>query len=76
MLQHLVAREAVLDKALEIAAELGQKPPVAMRITKQRLRDIGEAEFDAVFEDAVRLQVEAYKAGEPQRAMAEFLAKR
>ncbi len=76
LLQHLVDREAVLDKALEIAAELGQKPPVAMRITKQRLRDIGQAEFDAVFEDAVRLQVEAYEAGEPQRAMAEFLAKR
>ncbi len=37
---------------------------------------MSQADFDATFEAAVRLQVEAYNAGEPQRAMAEFLAKR
>lgn len=76
LLQHLVAAEAVLDKALEVASELAEKPPIAMRITKQRLREVSQADFDATFEAAVSLQIEAYNAGEPQRAMAKFLDKR
>jgi len=72
----LVAQDAVLPKAIEMARALGQKPPTAMRLTKQRFREVTQAGFDAVFEAGARLQAEAYASGEPQKVMAAFLAKK
>lgn len=76
LFNHLVDPDQVRDKAIEIADELAQKPPTAMRLTKQRFRDDGQAAFDAVFEVAAQLQREAYDSGEPQRVTAEYFAKR
>jgi enoyl-CoA hydratase len=76
LFNHLVAPDAVIDKALEVAEALAQKPPTAMRLTKERFRADGQAAFDAVFEIAERLQREAFDSGEPQRVAAEFFAKK
>jgi enoyl-CoA hydratase/carnithine racemase len=72
----LVAPGEVVDTALAMARSLGAKPPTAMRLTKQRFREATQAGFDAAFEAGARLQAEAYASGEPQAAMAAFLAKR
>ena len=76
LFNHLVDADEVRGKSIETAHELSQKPPTAMRLTKQRFRDDGQAAFDAVFEVATRLQREAYDSGEPQRVIAEYFAKR
>ncbi|MBT3170833.1 MAG: enoyl-CoA hydratase/isomerase family protein [Rhodospirillaceae bacterium] len=76
LFNHLVDAAEVHAKAIAVAEELAQKPPTAMRLTKQRFREDGQAAFDATFEIATRLQREAYTSGEPQRVMAEYFAKK
>lgn len=76
LFNHLVPQAEVLDKALALAEELGAKPPVAVRLTKRRFRELTQAGFDAAFEAGARLQREAYGSGEPQRVMTAFLDKR
>ena len=72
----LVDAGEVVDKAVEVAEALAQKPPTAMRLTKERFRADSQAGFDAAFEIAERLQREAFESGEPQRVAAEFFAKK
>ena len=76
LFNYLVEAGKVRDRAVEVAEELAQKPPTAMRLTKQRFREDSQAAFDAVFETAARLHREAYASCEPQRVMAEYFAKR
>ena len=45
LIHHLVAREQVLPKALEVARDLAGKSPVAMRLNKRRFRELSEAGF-------------------------------
>ena len=76
LLNHLVPTEQLLPKAIEVAGELAAKPPTAMRRTKQQLREITQPAFDAAFKAGVLGQQECFKNGEPQQAIAAFLAKR
>ncbi|MFI4987510.1 MAG: enoyl-CoA hydratase/isomerase family protein [Alphaproteobacteria bacterium] len=75
LINRIVPRERVLDEALALAAELAQKPPVAMRLDKQRFREMTEAGFHDCLAAGIRIQRESYASGEPARMMAEFLAK-
>lgn|SRR5690606_10424668 len=76
LLNHLVPRQDVLGKARELAGAMGQLPPTAMRLTKQRLRRLSQPGFEAALQDAISAQKEAYASGEPQAAMQRFLATR
>jgi enoyl-CoA hydratase/carnithine racemase len=76
LIHHVVAEEKVFEKALEIATELANKPPVAMRLDKQRFREMTEAGFQDCIEAGIRIQREAYDSGEPARMMEEFFRKR
>ena len=76
LVDHLVAEQEVLPKAIEIAEELLKVPPVAMRLTKERLRALTQPGFDDATAAAVRYSLEAYATGEPQRIMKGFLADR
>ncbi|RDU99524.1 enoyl-CoA hydratase/isomerase family protein [Trinickia dinghuensis] len=76
LIHHLVPEERVFEKALEIATELAEKPPVAMRLDKQRFREMTEAGFVDCIEAGMRIQREAYDSGEPARMMEAFLRKR
>ncbi|HWA11616.1 MAG TPA: enoyl-CoA hydratase/isomerase family protein [Burkholderiales bacterium] len=76
LVNHLVPREAVVDKALAVAAELSRLPPTATRLTKQRLRRLTQPGFDAVLDEAKAAQRVAYESGEPQAAMKRFLEAR
>lgn len=76
LLNHLVGENAVVTKAFEIAHELAAKPATAMKLTKRFFREATQADLDATFERAARLQLEAYASGEPQSVMGRFLDKR
>ena len=76
LINHLVPREQVLEKALSVAAELTKLGPTATRLTKQRFRQLTQPGFDAALVAAKAAQREAYLSGEPQEAMRRFFAKR
>jgi enoyl-CoA hydratase len=76
LINRLVARERVLDEALALARELAAKPPVAMRLNKQRFREVTEAGFRDCLEAGMRIQRESFATGEPARMMEEFFAER
>lgn len=73
---HVVPPEQVMPKALEIANDLASKPPIAMRLTKQRLREMTEPSFVETIASSIRIQRESYGSGEPARMMEEFYRKR
>ena len=76
LINRLVARERVLAEALALAGELAAKPPVAMRLNKQRFREVTEAGFRDCLEAGMRIQRESFATGEPARMMEEFFAQR
>jgi enoyl-CoA hydratase/carnithine racemase len=76
LVHHLVPEDQVLSKAMEVAEELATKPPVAMRLDKQRFREMTEASFQNALEAGKRIQAESYASGEPARMMEEFFRKR
>ena len=76
LINHLVPREQVLEKALSVALELTKLGPTVIRLTKQRFRELSQPGFDASLVAAKNAQREAYLSGEPQEAMRRFLEKR
>lgn len=76
MVNEIVPRERVMPRALELARELAALPPLAVRLTKRRLLDRTQPDYDETVLAATRYQEEAYRSGEPRRVAAEFLAQR
>jgi enoyl-CoA hydratase/carnithine racemase len=76
LVNYLVPRNDVLAKALEVARLLASQPPFALRLTKERLRELTQADFDDILVAARTYQKRAYESGEPQAQMAAFLAAR
>src|SRR5262245_31941523 len=76
LLNYLVPRAEVLSKAISVAQELTQLGATALRLTKQRFRELSQPGFDAALEAARKIQKEAYASGEPQAAMQRFFAVR
>lgn len=76
LINYLVPRGQVLEKAIAVARELAALGTTATRLTKQRFRALTQPGFDAALEAAKRAQHEAYESGEPQAAMKRFLEQR
>jgi enoyl-CoA hydratase/carnithine racemase len=76
LINKLVPQAEVLEAALEIADGLAEKPPIAMRLDRQRFREMTEPTFKDALAAGVRIQREAYASGEPARMMEKFLALR
>lgn len=76
LINRLVPQEKVAEEAMNLAMELAEKPPVAMRLDRQRFREMTEPGLRDALEAGVRIQREAYATGEPARMMEAFLAKR
>jgi enoyl-CoA hydratase len=76
LIHYLVPASEVFAKALQIANELANKPPVAMRLDKQRFREMSDPDFKNSIEAGRRLQKEAYDSGEPARMMEAFFKQR
>jgi enoyl-CoA hydratase/carnithine racemase len=69
LVNYLVAKNQVFDKAVEVARLLASRPPHAIGLTKERLRELTQAQFDAILVAACHYQKRAYESGEPQRFM-------
>jgi enoyl-CoA hydratase/carnithine racemase len=76
ILNRLVAREQVLERAIAEASALGERPQHAIRLTKERIRELTQAEFDGILPAALAYQRRAYACGEPQRLMKAFVSAR
>ena len=76
VINRLVPQERVMAEAMALAELLAAKPPVAMRLDRQRFQEVTEAGFRDCLAAGVRNQREAYATGEPGRMMEEFLAVR
>lgn len=76
LLDHLVREDQVMTTATELARELAAKPPIAMRLTKRRLRQLTEAGFLEAEVAGKVIHEEAFGSGEPQAMMAKFFADR
>ena len=76
LINHLVDKNKLLFESKAIAGDLAQKPPGAMRLTKQRYRAVTQAAYDEMYQAAAHLQTEAYGSGEPQAVMDAFIARR
>ena len=72
LVHHLVSVDQVLPKAMEVARELAAKPPIAMRLDKQRFREMTQASFDDAITAGIRIQALSYATDEPARMMEEF----
>ncbi|MBM3596581.1 MAG: enoyl-CoA hydratase/isomerase family protein [Alphaproteobacteria bacterium] len=76
LIHHLVPKEQVMAKAIEVAELLASKPSIAMRLNRKRFRQVTQAAFNEAFKSGLAIQREAYASGEPQAAMAKFFAER
>ena len=74
LIHKMVAQEELMQEAIRTARMLALKPPVAMRLDKQRFREVTEASFQETMDAAVRYHRESYASGEPQAIMEKFLA--
>jgi len=69
----LVPRAEVVTRAIALARTLGARPPNAIRLTKQRMRELTQSQFDDILVAAKRYQRLAYESGEPQQTMPRLL---
>jgi len=76
VINRLVPQDEVMSEALALAELLASKPPVAMRLNRQRFREMTEEGFRDCLAAGIRIQREAYASGEPARMMEEFLARK
>jgi enoyl-CoA hydratase/carnithine racemase len=72
----LVAKDLVLEEAIVLARKLASRPPHAVRLTKERLRELTQAAFDELLPATIRYQRRAYESGEPQRHMHALLKRK
>jgi len=76
LLDFVVPGDLVLENAKRMAESMGEKPPVSMRLTKQRVRELTQESWDATVAACASLARQAFASGEPQRVAREFLARR
>lgn len=76
LVNQLVPREQVMPRSIEVARMLGARPPNATRLTKERMRELTQAQFDDILAAAKSYQRRAYASGEPQQMMRAFVEKK
>ncbi len=76
LIHYLVKPDQVMAKAMEVAKVLASKAPLAMKLTKQRFREMTEAGFRETTQANIEISKENYASGEPQKAMKEFFEER
>lgn len=73
LINHLVDRETVLSKAIEVASDLSSKSAEAFRLNKLRICAVTQAGFDDAYEAARIQHRQAFDKGISQGKMAGFL---
>lgn len=74
-IHHLTEARDVIPLSIQIAKELSQKPPKAMKLTKKRIWEDFKNEIDEVFESAKKYHRLSFESGEPQKISKDFLKK-
>ncbi len=68
--------DKLLPRALQLAGEIAQQPPVALRMAKQLLRAGRQERFESVMEMSANLQGILQRTADHEEALAAFFAKR
>jgi methylglutaconyl-CoA hydratase len=76
LVNEIVAPEALMARARELAALLMQNSPASLRATKQLLNEHGRAELDSQIEAAVRQNAAIRTTADFREGVASFLEKR
>jgi enoyl-CoA hydratase/carnithine racemase len=76
LVSRVVAPEALLDEALELATRIAANPPQALRWTKQLMRKASASSLDEALDEAARLQGLAHQTADHAEAVAAFFEKR
>lgn len=72
LLHRIVPQDEVLSSAIAMAKKLAAKPPVAMRLNKQLMREATQAGFDKAFGVATERHHTSFSSREPQHKMNQF----
>ena len=72
LLHRIVPQEEVLSSAIAAARSLAAKPPVAMRLNKQLMREATQPGFDKAFGVATVRHHTSFSSHEPQHKMDDF----
>jgi len=73
ILHHLVPQAEVLDRSLEIARDLANKPPTAMALIKRRFWEVLEPGLEEAMAAAVRYHALSFASGEAAAESRRFL---
>jgi enoyl-CoA hydratase/carnithine racemase len=76
LIHRLVPREAVLEEAISQARSLAERPKLAFRLTKQRIRDVLWPGLLEAFDAGLEIDRVAWESGEPQQTARDFFAAR
>ena len=76
LIHYLVEKSELMEEAFRVARILAAKPPLAMKLTKQRFQEATEQGFQEMLVAGTRIQRESYASGEPQAMMEKFLQKK
>jgi enoyl-CoA hydratase len=76
LINDIVPRADLLRVAIQRASMLAAKPTMAMRLTKQRLRQTTQASWNATVVAGMDLVRQAFASGEPQRFATQFIQRR
>lgn len=76
LIHRIVPKNDVMNETFRIAKSLASKSRIAIRLTKQGLKEATEAGFLHVLETAARIHRECYGSGDPQKVMHRFLRER
>ncbi|KAA0911301.1 enoyl-CoA hydratase/isomerase family protein [Pusillimonas sp. ANT_WB101] len=75
LVTELADADKVLSVAVSKAHEMAALPATAVRVSKQRFREMTQSGFDDAVLAGVRAQLECYAQGEPQRFAERFLGR-
>jgi enoyl-CoA hydratase len=76
LLTEVVPREDLITAAIAAARRMTAMPPIALKLTKQRIAEVTQAAFDDAITAAAGFAEQSYATGEPQAKASAFLAER
>jgi len=76
LVNRVVPPERVVDEALALAARIGENSPIAVRMSRQLVREAGELPEEAAFKRTFELMVPVFESGDAIEGATAFAEKR
>lgn len=76
LISRIVAPEALIPAAMEIALKIAANPPIAVRMTKRLLREAESGTLESVLHLSAAMQAIAHASSDHKEAVSAFIAKR